>query len=126
MKRTPEEEIERYEACKARVVAGEGSDDDARLVKLYERQGYVAGRRNEGRVDDPAATERGDEGSAEGSEDEDEDAGVGEPVDYANLSRDELKAIAAERGLDIKGKQAAQVVKLLQEYDAEQAEQNEV
>ena len=113
---------EHYEELKAkRDSEVELTDEDRRFLKMYEAPKVPAGGPIAGTAAyDAATSERSDEDPAKAVEDGPD--GVGEPVDYASLSRDELKAIADERGLEIKGKQVPQVVKLFEEYDIEHAD----
>jgi hypothetical protein len=46
-----------YDARKARVDAGQGDDEDARLVKEYERQGFTPGRAAAPAAPEPDAPE---------------------------------------------------------------------
>lgn len=109
---------EHYEELVARREAGEASDEDNRFLKMYERPKPSGGSVRDTAVYDAATAERAPERVAKvrpAAPDE-----VDEPFDYSGLTREQLRALAVERGLDVKGKQVGQVVELLQEYDAEQ------
>jgi hypothetical protein len=85
-----------YDERKARIDAGQGSDEDRRLVKLYERP-----KPSGGPVEDTAEYNRqADEAEAE--------------VKYADATHADLKAQAKERGLLTSGTKDELVARLKQ------------
>jgi hypothetical protein len=90
-----------YDERKARIDAGQGSDEDRRLVKLYERP-----KPSGGPVEDTAEYNRqADEAEAEVKYAE---------VKYADATHADLKAQAKERGLSTSGTKDELVARLKQ------------
>lgn len=86
-----------YDDRKARADKGEGSDEDTRLVKLYEREGYTA---------TPASPQDAHEG-AEGADE----------AKYERLSDDQILKEVEDRQLDADGDREQLIARLV-EHDA--------
>lgn len=107
-----------YEARKGRQGTKHFTDEDARLVRLYEDSGYRPA--SGGPVNDPNSPEVVD-ADAEAGAGDGEGANDGVPTSrYADLSFADLKAEAKRRDVSTSGGQAA-IVARLEEADAAKA-----
>ena len=134
-----------YEERKSREGSGRFTDEDARLVALYEDNGYrvaSGGPLNDPhspKIVDPGASkaqvspshpgapggQAGGEGSAGGNDEASTDDTATESASrYSGLSKSDLHAEAKRRGLPVGGGQAA-VVARLEQADVEAAGKTE-